>query len=100
MNHLIDKILGLDWSYLSFPSFSLHEWPSCLTLSEISSSQSISTRCINYREKCPVIHGFNWTKTTFHHTLSTDWLLFQDPLRQFSLEGDGAIKEEEEHKLL
>ena len=100
MNHLIDKILGLDWSYLSLPSFFLHEWPSCLTLSEISSSQSISTRCINYRAKCPVIHGFNWTKTTFDHTLYTDWLLFQDPLRQFSLEGDGAIKEEEEHKLL
>ena len=43
---------------------------------------------------------FDWTKTTFDHTLSNDWLLFQDPLRQFSLEGDGAIKEEEEHKLL
>ena len=96
MNHLIDKILGLDWSYLSFPSFFLHEWPSCLTLSEISSSQSISTRCINYRAKCPVIQGFDWTKTTFDQTLSTDQPLFQD----LPLEGDGAIKEEEEHKLL
>ena len=100
MNHLIDKILGLDWSYLSFPPFFLHEWPSCLTLSEISSSQSIAIRCINYWAKCPVIHGFNWTKTTFDHTLSTDWLLFQDLPREFSLEGDGVIKEEEEHKLL
>ena len=63
---------------------------------KLSSSQIISIRRINYQAKCPVIQGFDWTKTTFDQTLSTDEPLFQD----LPLEGDGAIKEEEEHKLL
>lgn len=43
---------------------------------------------------------FDWTKPSFDQTLTSDQPLFQQLLREFFLEGDGAIKEKGEHKSL